>query len=116
MRNQIQSYVLARLNIGFMGPDGWVLENCDRSIPLGMNIWQPDAIQLANAIDIPKKLNANAIGTLADYQTGTFHEYTGWEAQDPRGTSAQIFSISAFMNLCIRNGWLDAQLPRSRFW
>lgn len=82
----------------------------------GQSYMQPDAIQLANAIDIPKKLNANAIGTLADYQTGTFHEYTGWEAQDPRGTSAQIFSISAFMNLCIRNGWLDAQLPRSRFW
>lgn len=75
-----------------------------------------DATQLSNAILVPKKLNSNAVGTLADYETGSFMEYIAWEQQEPRGTSAQCFSISAFMNLCIRNGWLDADIRQSRFW
>ena len=75
-----------------------------------------DATQLANAIVIPKKINANARGTMEDYQTGSFMEYVAWAENEPRGTCAQCFSISAFMNLCLRNGWLDAPIPRSRFW
>lgn len=82
----------------------------------GQSCMKRDAIQLANAIAIPKKLNANAVGTPQDYLTGTFLEYVAWESQEPRGTSAQIYTISAFMNLCIRNGWLDTDIPRSRFW
>lgn len=72
--------------------------------------------QLANAIVIPKKINANAQGAPENYQTGSFMEYVAWEENEPRGTCAQIYTISAFMNLCIRNGWLEEALPPSRFW
>ena len=63
-----------------------------------------------------EELNKNVVGSLEDYATGTFHEYAGWENQEPRGCWAQCFSISSFMNLCIRNGWLNREIPRSRFW
>ena len=82
----------------------------------GESCLRRDATQLANAIVIPKKINANARGTSQDYQTGSFMEYVAWAENEPRGTCAQCFSISAFMNLCLRNGWLDASIPRSRFW
>ena len=82
----------------------------------GESCLRRDATQLANAIVIPKKINANARGTSQDYQTGSFMEYVAWAENEPRGTCAQCFSISAFMNLCLRNGWLDAPIPRSRFW
>ena len=82
----------------------------------GESCMEPDAVQLANAIALPTELNKNVVGTLEDYATGTFHEYAGWAQQKPRGCWAQCFSISAFMNLCIRNGWLDREIPRSRFW
>ena len=82
----------------------------------GQSRMEQDATQLSNAILVPKKLNTNAVGTLADYETGSFMEYIAWEQQEPRGTSAKCFSISAFMNLCIRNGWLDADIRQSRFW
>lgn len=74
-----------------------------------------DAQQLFNVIHIPDKINANCIGSEDDYLTGTFREYAGWDQQEPRGTCAQSYSISAFMNLCLRNGWLDQEYPRSRF-
>ncbi len=74
-----------------------------------------DAKQLANALVIPKKINGNSKGTAEDYQTGSFMEYVAWEENEPRGTCAQCFTISAFMNLCIRNGWLSEKIPQSRF-
>ncbi len=81
----------------------------------GESCLQADATQLANAIVIPQKLNANAQGSLEDYETGSFMEYVAFREQEPRGTAAQCFTISAFMNLCIRNGWLDEKLTQSRF-
>ena len=74
-----------------------------------------DACQLANAIVIPKKVNGNCQGTPEDYRTGSFMEYVAWAENEPRGTAAQIYTISAFMNLCIRNGWLSKTIPQSRF-
>lgn len=82
----------------------------------GESCMEPDALQLANSIALPTELNKNVVGTLEDYATGTFHEYAGWDNQEPRGCWAQCFSISAFMNLCLRNGWLDCEIPHSRFW
>lgn len=81
----------------------------------GCSCMQEDATQLAGAIVIPAKLNTNVVGTAQDYLTGSFMEYVAWESQEPRGTCAQCFSISAFMNLCIRNGWLDLPIKGSRF-
>ena len=81
----------------------------------GESCLQADARQLANAIVIPQKLNANAQGSPEDYQTGSFMEYVAFREEEPRGTSAQCFTISAFMNLCIRNGWLSEKIPQSRF-
>lgn len=83
---------------------------------LGKSDMKQDATQLAGAIVIPKKINANAQGTMEDYKTGSFMEYVAWAEKEPRGTCAQCFSISAFMNLCLRNDWLDTPIPRSRFW
>jgi hypothetical protein len=82
----------------------------------GESCLQSDATQLANAIVIPKKVNGNCQGTPEDYQTGSFMEYVAWEEKEARGTCAQCFTISAFMNLCLRNGWLENEFPRSRFW
>lgn len=82
----------------------------------GESCLQSDATQLANAIVIPKKVNGNCQGAPEDYQTGSFMEYVAWEEKEARGTCAQCFSISAFMNLCLRNGWLEKEFPRSRFW
>jgi len=82
----------------------------------GQSCMQEDAVQLACALTVPTKVNANVRGSEADFRTGTFHEYLGWEMQDPRGTCAQSYTISAFMNLCLRNAWLDRPVPRSRFW
>ena len=83
---------------------------------MGKSDMKQDATQLAGAIVIPKKINANAQGTMADYQTGSFMEYVAWEEKEARGTCAQCFTISAFMNLCLRNGWLDREIHSSRFW
>jgi hypothetical protein len=82
----------------------------------GESCLQQDARQLANAIVIPKKVNGNCQGAPEDYQTGSFMEYVAWEEKEARGTCAQCFTISAFMNLCLRNGWLENEFPRSRFW
>ena len=82
----------------------------------GESCLQSDATQLANAIVIPKKVNGNCQGAPEDYQTGSFMEYVAWEEKEARGTCAQCFTISAFMNLCLRNGWLENEFPRSRFW
>ena len=82
----------------------------------GESCLQSDARQLANAIVIPKKVNGNCQGAPEDYQTGSFMEYVAWEEKEARGTCAQCFTISAFMNLCLRNGWLDREIHSSRFW
>ncbi len=82
----------------------------------GESCLQRDARQLANAIVIPKKVNGNCQGAPEDYQTGSFMEYVAWEEKEARGTCAQCFTISAFMNLCLRNGWLDREIHSSRFW
>ena len=82
----------------------------------GKSCLQQDARQLANAIVIPKKINANSKGSLQDYSTGSFMEYVAWAENAPRGTCAQCFTISAFMNLCLRSGWLDREIHSSRFW
>ena len=82
----------------------------------GESCLQHDATQLANAIVIPKKVNGNCQGAPEDYQTGSFMEYVAWEEKEARGTCAQCFTISAFMNLCLRNGWLDREIHSSRFW
>jgi len=82
----------------------------------GESCLQQDARQLANAIAIPKKINANSKGSLQDYSTGSFMEYVAWAENAPRGTCAQCFTISAFMNLCLRSGWLDREIHSSRFW
>lgn len=82
----------------------------------GESCLQSDATQLANAIVIPQKVNGNCQGTPEDYQTGSFMEYVAWEEKEARGTCAQCFTISAFMNLCLRNGWLDREIHSSRFW
>ena len=81
----------------------------------GESCLEADARQLSGALVIPRKINANAQGTLEDYQTGSFLEYVAFREAEPRGTAAQCFTISAFMNLCIRNGWLNEKLPQSRF-
>ena len=82
----------------------------------GESCLQHDARQLANAIVIPQKVNGNCQGAPEDYQTGSFMEYVAWEEKEARGTCAQCFTISAFMNLCLRNGWLDREIHSSRFW
>lgn len=82
----------------------------------GESCLQHDARQLANAIVIPKKVNGNCQGAPEDYQTGSFMEYVAWEEKEARGTCAQCFTISAFMNLCLRSGWLDREIHSSRFW
>lgn len=82
----------------------------------GESCVREDACQLANAIVIPKKVNGNCQGTMEDYQTGSFMEYVAWEEKEARGTCAQCFTISAFMNLCLRSGWLDREIHSSRFW
>ena len=81
----------------------------------GKSCLQADARQLTNALVIPKKINGNTKGAPEDYMTGSFMEYVAWDGGEPRGTAAQCFTISAFMNLCIRNGWLEREIPRSRF-
>ena len=81
----------------------------------GESCLEADARQLVGAIVIPQKLNANAQGSPEDYQTGSFMEYVAFREQEPRGTAAQSYTISAFMNLCIRNGWLSENIPQSRF-
>ena len=81
----------------------------------GESCLEADAKQLSGAIVIPQKINANAQGCLADYQTGSFMEYVAFREAEPRGTAAQSYTISAFMNLCIRNGWLSKEIPQSRF-
>lgn len=81
----------------------------------GESCAEADAAQLAHALVIPAKINGNSQGTAEDYQTGSFMEYISWEGQESRGACAQCFSISAFMNLCLRNNWLDQPVKRSRF-
>lgn len=77
---------------------------------------QEDAAQLANAIVIPKKINQNAKGTPEDYQTGSFMEYVAFRENEPRGTCAQCFTISAFMNWCLRHGLLEEDFLPTKFW
>lgn len=82
----------------------------------GKSFMEQDAVQLANSIGVPTdKLNRISVGALEDYQTGTFYEFTKWATQKASGANAQSWTIAAFMNLCLRNGWLDTELPRSRF-
>lgn len=81
----------------------------------GESCLREDAVQLANSVSLPTEFKTSVMGTLDDYATGTFHEYARWDNQEPRGCLAQCFSISAFMNLCIRNNWLDREFPNSRF-
>ena len=81
----------------------------------GESCMKQDATQLATAIALPTELNKNVVGTLEDYATGTFHEYITWKTHEPKGCWAQTFTTTAFMNLCIRNGWLDQEIPHSRF-
>ena len=57
MKSQIRSYVLARLNIGFMCPDGWMLENCEKSIALKMDVWQPNSREFCNRYNMSPALN-----------------------------------------------------------
>ena len=52
---------------------------------------------------------------IADYATGTFNEMNRWDTQEPSGVFAQVYTLSAFMNLCLRKGWLENSFPRSRF-
>ena len=57
MKNQLRSYVTARLNIGFMCPEGWELENCDKAIPLHMDVWQPNSREFCNRYHMSPALN-----------------------------------------------------------
>lgn len=76
----------------------------------GENCMHMDATQLAEAIDIPGHIDCNCTGKVEDYRTGTFFEHINWDTGKHRGTCAQVYSISAFMNLCIRNGWLEGDI------
>lgn len=81
----------------------------------GKSHMEADASQLAAAIDIHEKLSHNAVGQIENYLTGSFFEYAGWSSQKTCGTPAQSWSIAAFMNLCLRNGWLDTDVIKGRF-
>ena len=74
-----------------------------------------DALQLASSITAPEKLRGNDKGTLFDYRTGTFQEYIRWEDGTPAGTCAQSWTVSAFLNLAMRAGFLENTPEKSRF-
>lgn len=84
----------------------------------GKSYLEPDAIQLANAITVPDRASfkPHEIGSPEDYLTGTFKEVVNYETELPIGVSAQSWTLAAFFNLCLRHGWVDADLPCSRFW
>ena len=74
-------------------------------------------MQLATSITIPENesISPRNVGQWEDYLTGTFREVINFEEEKPFGVCAQSWTVAAFMNLCLRNGWLDAEIPHSRF-
>ena len=82
----------------------------------GKSAMREDARQLAQSITVPAgPLKLNEKGCLADYQTGTFKEIIRWADQTPDGVSAQMWTLGAFMNLCLRQNWLTIPYQHSRF-
>lgn len=57
MREHIRSYVLARLNIGFLSPKGWVPRDCKSAIELDMDVWRPNSREFCERYFMSPALN-----------------------------------------------------------
>lgn len=40
---------------------------------------------------------------------GSFHEVVNWKTKEPGGSGRQLWSASAFVNVCFRAGWVDSE-------